>query len=220
MNGDRIQAVACSLDTLKALLWQRDNAEKLKALITLKQRWYEQNHCRFWSDWIRDVFDPRTANDFGLGVWARILDISLGVDVPSSRDKAAFGFGAHHQNFGNGNFARAYAGTQPLTTEQKRLVIRLRYFQLTSRGTVPEINAFLKELFGDRGNAWVVDSLDMSYVTYFFGFQPDSDLSFITDYYDLFPRPAAVGVRFAVQRRAAFGFGAEHLNFNNGSFGD
>ncbi|UVE47620.1 DUF2612 domain-containing protein [Pseudomonas chlororaphis] len=219
MNGDRVQAITCSLDAMRALLWQHDNAEKLKSLITLKQQWYELNHCQFWSNWYRDVFDPRTANDFGLGVWARILNISLGVEVPSSRNKAAFGFGTHHKNFENGNFARAYTSEQSLTIDQKRLVVRLRYFQLTSRGTVPEINDFLKELFGDHGLVWVHDSLDMTYATYFFGFQPDSQLSFITELYDLFPRPAGVGVRFIVQPRDAFGFGVNNLNFNNGSFG-
>ncbi|MCQ9426669.1 DUF2612 domain-containing protein [Pseudomonas sp. LJDD11] len=219
MSDRRIQAVECSLDAMQALLWQHDNAERLKRLISLKQQWYQQNHCEFWSDWIRDVFDPRTANDFGLGIWARILDISLGVDVPSSRDKEAFGFGEQHQNFGNGNFARGRAGQVALTTEQKRLVIRLRYFQLTSRGTVPEINTFLRQLFGELGSVWVVDSLDMTYVTYFFSFQPDSQLSFITEFYDLFPRPSAVGVRFRVQPREAFGFGTQHLNFSQGSFG-
>ena len=219
MSSRRIQAIDCSLDTMKALLWQNDNATRLKALITLKQQWYEKNHCEFWSNWIRDVFDVRTANDFGLGIWARILDISLGVDIPSSRDKEAFGFGVHQQNFGNGNFARGQAGQLALTIEQKRLVIKLRYFQLTSRGTVPEINIFLKELFGDKGNVWVIDSYDMTYVTYFFSFNPDSQLSFITEFYDLFPRPASVGVRFAVQYRLGFGFGIDHLNFNQGSFG-
>lgn len=152
----RIQAIDCSLDTMKALLWQHDNATRLKALIALKQRWYQENHCEFWTNWVRDVFDVRTANDFGLGVWARILDVSLGVDVPGSREKEAFGLGIHHANFGNGNFARGEAGQLSLTTRQKRLVIRLRYFQLTSRGTVPEINAFLKELFGADGRVFVL----------------------------------------------------------------
>lgn len=214
-----VQELDLSVDALKAILWQYDNAERLKTLVTLKQQWYERNHSEFWSNWIRDVFDIRTANEFGLNVWARILNIPLLVEVASSKQKEAFGFGANHQNFGNGNFARGNSGTIGLTLEQKRLIVRLRYFQLTSRGTVPEINSFLKELFGSRGNVFVVDSLDMTYATYFFTYQPDSQLQLILEKYDLLPRPSAVGVRWQVQARPSFGFGVNHLNFENGNFG-
>lgn len=219
MSSRRIQAIECSVDAMKALLWQYDNAQGLKTLIALKQRWYEESLCEFWSNWVRDVFDPRTANDFGLGIWARILDISLGVDVPSSREKEAFGFGEAHSNFGNGNFARAEAGQLSLTTEQKRMVIRLRYFQLTSRGTVPEINAFLKELFGTSGKVFVADPLDMTIAVYFFSFEPGSELALILEKYDLLPRPATVGAEYVVQVKPSWGFGTHHLNFMQGNFG-
>lgn len=219
MSGQRIQAIDCSLDAMKSLLWAHDNAERLKTLITLKQQWYERGHCRFWTDWVRDVFDVRTANDFGLGIWARILDIPLAVEVPGSRDKQAFGFGTEHSNFAHGNFARGKAGQLFLTTRQKRLVIRLRYFQLTSRGTVPQINAFLHELFGADGRVFVVDPLDMSIALYFFSFDPGSELALILEQYDLLPRPAGVGARYLVQVKPSWGFGENHLNFSNGNFG-
>lgn len=217
--SERIQALQCSIDLLRALLWQHDNADRLKALIQLKDNWYQRNQCRFWSDWIRDVFDIRTANEFGLMVWGRILNVPLGVTVAGSKSKDAFGFGTHHQNFGNGNFAREKSGEQALSLEQKRLVIRLRFFQLVSKGTVPEINAFLAEVFGEKGNVWVADSHDMTLVTYFFNFQPDSALAFILEQYDLLPRPAGVGVRYQVQVKPSFGLGPHHLNFENGNFG-
>lgn len=214
-----VQQLDASVDLLKAILWQYDNAERLKTLVRLKQQWYERCHRQFWANWVRNVFDIRTANDFGLNVWARILDIPLLVEVGESKQKDAFGFGSSHQNFGNGNFARATSGTIGLTLEQKRLIVRLRYFQLTSRGTVPEINRFLKELFGSQGDVFVVDSLDMTYATYFFRFQPNSQLALILEKYDLLPRPAGVGVRYQVQVKPSFGFGLNHLNFNNGNFG-
>lgn len=217
--SDRIQAFDASVNAISALLWQHDNAPRLKALVSLKAAWYRRNHTAFWNDWIRDVFDIRTANEFGLAVWGRILGVSLGVTVESSKDKDAFGFGVNHQNFGHGNFARATAGEQVLTLEQKRLVIRLRYMQLISRGTIPEVNAFMAELFGDQGTVWVKDSYDMSFVTYFFGFEVDSGTRFILDKYDLLPRPAGVGARYRIQPRPSFGFGPDHLNFENGNFG-
>lgn len=215
----RIQEFDFSVNLLKALLWEHNNADALTSLVSSKQAWYKTNQEDFWSSWFRDVFNLDTANAFGLAVWARILNVPLAVQVESSADKPAWGFGTNHQNFNSGNFARAIAGEQNLTVEQRRLVLKLRYFQLTSRGAVPEINEFLKALFGDQGNVYVIDSLDMTFATYFFNFNPSSDLRFILEKYDLLPRPAGVGVRYVVQVKPSWGFGVNHLNFENGSFG-
>lgn len=214
-----IQQFDHSVDLLKALLWQHDNAEGLKTLAMRKQEWYDTNQRDFWDNWLRDVFNIDTANDFGLAVWARILGVGLGVEIAANTAKAAFGFGAHHKNFNNGNFARGIAGQVSLTTSQKRLVIKMRYFQLITRGAVPEINEFLAALFEDQGEVFVVDNLDMT-ANYFFRFAPDAQLRFILEKYDLLPRPATVGVNWQVQPKPSWGFGVHHLNFNNGNFGE
>jgi len=215
-----IQEFDYSVDLLRALLWQHDNAESLKTIIQRKQDWYNVNQRDFWASWYDEVFNLDTANDFGLAVWARILDIPLAVEKPADKLKDAFGFGVNHQNFGNGNFARGQAGEIPLTIDQRRLVLKLRYFQLVSRGAVPEINEWLSVLFGNDGDVFVVDSLDMTFATYFFSFAPNSQLRFILENYDLLPRPAGVGVRWQIQIKPSFGFGVNHLNFENGNFGD
>lgn len=215
----RVQEFDFSVDLLKALLWQHDNAESLKILLQRKQEWYDVNQTDFWESWYTDVFNLDTANAFGLAVWARILNVPLQVQIEGDAGKAAFGFGTNHLNFNNGNFARAKSGDQPLTLAQQRMVLKLRYFQLISRGAVPEINEWLASLFGDQGSVFVVDPGDMTFATYFFGFQPDSSLAFILEKYDLLPRPAGVGVKYQVQVKPSFGFGIHHLNFNNGNFG-
>lgn len=216
--SEQVQQFDCSVDLLKALLWQHDNAEKLKALVAAKQAWYQDNQCDFWESWYRDVFNLETANAFGLSVWSRILGLPLEVRIEGSRSKDAFGFGSSHQNFGNGNFARDQSGEQALSSEQSRIALKMRYFQLVSRGSVTEINEFLHALFGSEGSVFVLDSGDMS-ATYFFSFTPSSQLRFIFEKYDLLPRPAGVGVRYLVEVKDSFGFGPNHLNFNNGSFG-
>lgn len=214
-----VQEFDFSVNLLKALLWQHNKAEALEGIIRSKQDWYNVNQKDFWSNWYRDVFNLDTANDFGLSIWGRILGLPLSVTIESSINKEAFGFGTNHKNFNNGNFARARTSEQQLDTDQRRIVLKLRYFQLTSRGSVPEINEFLNALFGGQGNVYVIDSLDMSYATYFFNFEPGSQLRFILEKYDLLPRPAGVGVRYVVQVKPSFGFGVNHLNFENGSFG-
>lgn len=213
-----VQTFNSNANLLAAILWQYEEAGRLKSLAYAKQAWFESAHARFWENWYRDVFNIDTANRFGLSIWGRILDISLGVDTPPQQGKKAFGFGPSNSNFENGNFGRQRQETQYLSLEQQRMVIRMRYFQLTTRSTVPEINEFLKRIFAEEGPAYVIDGRDMT-MTYVFGFSPSSELQFILENYDLLARPAAVDVSWRAFGRDSFGFGIENLNFNHGNFG-
>jgi len=185
-----------SVDLLQALLWQYESALSLQSLLEQKQNWYNVNQQQFWESWYRDVFNLQTANQFGLSVWAIILDIPIIVVVTPPADVVGFGWGPLHKNFTHGNF-RATAGSQELTVEQARTVLRMRYFQITSRGTVPEINKFLKILFGDLGPAYVQDNYDMT-MTYVFEFAVPSNLSYIFKNFDILPRPAGVSASISV----------------------
>lgn len=214
----RIRTFGFSVDLLKFLLWQYNDAPNLATLLQQKQAWYDRNQTGFWSDWVRDVFDLRTANDFGLAVWSIILDMPLVAQLqPSPTTKVGWGFGPYKKNFGNGNFNRS--GVEPvfLTTEQRRLALRLRYFQLIARGTVPETNRFLKAAFADYGPAYVLDGLNMTQVIAF-GFMPSSQIRFILDEFDLLPRPAGVKSTYVVTVRQAWGFEDTHKNFDHGNF--
>lgn len=212
-----IQAFDFSVNLLRALLWQYNDASRLESLLTQKQAWYDGAQQDFWDDWVRDVFDLRTANAFGLSVWAIILDVPLntgaGTDDPG---KPIFGFAPDDMNFDNGNFA--LWGNTPLTVAQQRLLLRLRYFQLTTRGAVPEINAFMKTLFADLGSVYVTDNLDMT-ARYVFGFSIPEALDVIFSSFDLLPRPAGVRVDYlTLADGIGWGFGQYHLNFSNGNF--
>jgi hypothetical protein len=212
-----IQAFDFSVDLLKALLWQYNEAERLEALVRKKQEWYDLNQQGFWEDWVRDVFDLRTANDFGLSVWAILLDIPLTVGSQNdSPTKPIWGFGAYREGFNNGNFASSSGAA--LTTEQKRLVLRLRYFQLVNTGSVTEINAFFAYLFEPLGVAWVNDGYAMN-ARYVFEFPLDSALEVVLTEFDLLPRPAGVRVDYVVIGDAdGWGHGRYRENFNNGNF--
>jgi hypothetical protein len=213
----RIQELDFSVDLLRALLWQYNDALKLQSLLEQKQAWYDVEYSEFWENWYRDVFDLRTANDFGLAVWSIILNIPLTITsggVPSTR---IWGFGPFRKNFNRGNFAPSTSGIK-LTTAQKRLVLQLRYFQLITRGAIPEINAFLNYVFASFGKVYALDGLNMT-MNYVFTFAPPSQLRFVLETYDVLPRPAGVGVDFVVLIRDTFGFGPYHRNFNRGTFG-
>lgn len=187
-----IQEFDFSVDLLKSVLWQYDNATNLQGLLAQKQAWYDINQRVFWESWITNVFDLRTANDFGLSVWSIILGQSLFTTFPQPSTLVYWGFGSSNQNFLNGNFASLNGGSSVYTTPTARLLLRLRYFQLTSSGTVPETNRMLKYLFGDDyGDAYLVDNLDMTQ-TYTFQFVIPAEISYMLNNTDVLPRPAGV----------------------------
>lgn len=197
--SETVQEFDPSVNLVKALLWQHDNAPALRSLIESKQDWYNINQDSFWESWYRDIFNIDTANDFGLAVWGRILNVGLGLQVDSTIGIPHFGFGIHHRNFNNGNFARASSGDQALTTEQKRLIIRLRYYQLVSTGTVTDINEAMARIFGDLGQVYVRDPLDMSKITYVFKFEPSSRVRLILDRMNLLPKPSGIGLEYTIE---------------------
>lgn len=217
---DTVQQFDYSVNLLRALLWQDNRAAKLTSILQQEQTWFDTNVNTFWTDWVTDVFDLRTANDFGLAVWAIILGIQPSVVLPpSDPGKPTWGFGSFNMNFNNGNFSNQQSSTALLTQAQKRIFLQLRYFRLTCRPTVPFINRGLKSILGDQGSVYVLDANDMSFATYVFGFAPNSALAFVLENFDILPRPAAVGSRYIVATRPTWGFDAPtYENFDNGTF--
>ena len=212
----KIQAFDYSVNLLRALLWQYNEAARLEGLVQQKQDWYNVAQSEFWSNWYDDVFNLQTANDFGLTVWAIILGLPLAVTLPVPDDQDFFGFAPDDVNFTNGGFAGS-SGPIVLNTEQKRLALRLRYYQLTTRFSVTQANAIIAAVFGP-GAGYVVDGLNMR-IRYVFSIPLSPDLQFVLTQYDLLPRPAGVMADFVILGETdGFGFGAYHFNFNQGNF--
>lgn len=194
----QIQAFDYSVDLLQSLIWQQNDAERIESLIQQKQDWYTGNQTEFWQDWYNNVFNLQTANNFGCSVWAIILDIPISSETaPPPEAGLYFGFGAYNANFYHSNFAPTDPAQPILTLKQKRLVLRLRYFQLVTNGVIPDINRFIQWLFVDDGFVYVVDNLDMS-ITYVFNFQPSADVLFVLELYDILPRPAGVSASIVI----------------------
>lgn len=213
------QAFDFSVDLMRALLWQDNKAPKITQIIRDEQKWYDVNQTQFWTDWVRDVFDIRTANQFGLAVWAIVLGVPLTVILPPSNpDKPTFGFGAFRRNFNRGNFSSSSSTTAGLTLAQRRILLQLRYLRLTTRCTVPSINKAVNRILGDQGTIRVIDGGTMT-ITYVFSFPPSSELAFVLDNFDILPRPAAVKLRTFIETGSeTWGFNADGQNFNNGNF--
>lgn len=229
----RIQQFNFEVDLLQCLIWMYDKATNLKSLVTQKQEWYDVNQSQFWQNWYNNVFNLLTADKFGLCVWSYILYVPLYLNfIPEPEDKPIWGFNEYtpsfpnllnsYFNFGNGNFSTI--GTELyLTEEEQRFLLRLRYFQLTTRGDVTDINWFLNYLIQTSdinysGTLYMLDGLDMS-ITYVFS-SPDfpTNLLQVLKDLDVLPRPAGVKIKYAINEGTAWGFGIYNQNFENGNF--
>lgn len=211
-----IQLFDFTINLLQAILWQYNEALKLQSILQSEQDFYNLNHTQFWNDWYNNVFNLQTADEFGLSVWSIILQLPIQLTPPQPPDQRVWGFGQYRENFENGNFA-ADGGSAGLTTEEKRLVLKLRYYQLVANGAIPNTNSFLNFAFQDFGPCYVIDNLGME-ITVVFGFEiRDTLLEFIKKY-DLIPRCSGVGIKYIYEFQDIWGFGQYRKNFTNGNF--
>jgi hypothetical protein len=215
---DTIQEFDFSVDLLKAILWEYNDATNLQSLLNQLNTFVVTNQTDFWESWLTNVFDLVTANDFGLSVWSIILGAPINVvSNATPPTETVFGFGATNGNFFNYNFDNPSGVVTQMPTEMARLYLRLRYFQLVSSGTVPEINRMLDYLFGNMGVAFLQDQGYMRQ-RYVFNFTPTADMTFLFNNFDILPRPAGVGSYYITASQIPFGFGTSNVNFNNGNF--
>lgn len=207
-----IQQFDFSIDLFKVVKWEYDQAPNLKSLINFKQEWYTDNHSKFWSAWERDVFNLFTANDFGLNVWAIILNLPLYTESGASPSNyPAFGFANFGLNFGRSNFAIDADTVNRLTTEQKRQLLRMRWWQITSDGSMSSINHALYDVFGK--DVYALDGHNMTITIIYQTILPNMMMNLIQEF-DLIPRPSGVKFNHLVKPRDAFGFAEYSLNFD------
>ena len=200
-------------DLTKALLWRHNDAVNLQALINNKQAFYDEQVTQFFDEWYRDVFNLDTANDFGLTVWGIILDFPVSVnDTPSHQANSAFGFGEYRKNFGS-QFAPSDE-TLSLSSEVARIVLKLRFYNLVTRATIPECTAIVKEVFKDYGECYCLDGLNMT-IRYVFNFDLPSSIRQILNNFDLLPRQNSVEAVYIDSPNSRFGFGQYRKNFGS-----
>lgn len=213
----RIKTPTFTFDALDGLMWQDNQSENMIALMEAYNERISTVHTEFWEDWYNNVYNLMTANEFGLKVWSIILDLPLfGTNTPSPANYPAFGFATTSKNFGFSNFATDSNSQYGLTTEQKRTLLRLRYYQLVSRGNSWETNRFLQSVFGS-GIIHVINNQDMSMDAVITG-PIDSEVLRAVKEQDLIPRPATVEIRFVNGVIKNWGFSSNARNFYDGNF--
>lgn len=191
------QELDFSVNVMQALLWRHNNAKNLTAILQAKQNWYDINQTQFWQDWFTNVFNLSTANQFGCVVWSIILGLPVTIANTTPTASPTFGFGIYNQNFGNGNFSPTTSNPAYLTVAQTRLVLRLRYYQLTSRANTLQTNKALAAIFGYTGavpNIYLIDNLNMTVTCHIISAAINSELQAVLTTMDLIPRASCVAL--------------------------
>lgn len=107
-----------------------------------------------------------------------------------------------------------------LSDSQFRQLIKIRAFATRWDGTAMSMNEFLRDLYKDRGLAYMLDRQNMTVQVYVFTFQLEQWERYLFTNKDVLPRPAAVGTDiYEVNIGDLFGFqGTEFQPFNQGVF--
>jgi hypothetical protein len=199
----KIEQFNYNINIFEVLIWQYENSNNIQQLVLNKNIWTAFYGTLFWEQWYANIFNLDTADLFGLTVWSIILNLPLFVPVTPIGDPPVWGFNVlpypltnDNQNFGHGNLAGSLV-VPTLTEEEQRIALKLRYYQLVSRGAVTEVNQFLNYIFGGMGGAWMIDNFDMT-ITYEFGFAINPVLLNVIAGYNLLPKPAGVNVNYIV----------------------
>ena len=118
------------------------------------------------------------------------------------------------------NFSAADGSVFSLTDDQFREIIKIRAFGTTWKGDILSMNVFLKNLFKDRGNAYILDNLDMTVQIFVFDFILEDWESYLFTTQDISPRPGGVGTKiYQLDTENTFGFyGSDFQPFNQGVF--
>lgn len=223
-----IQQFDYTADLAAVILWQYNKATNFQSLVYSNQVWFNTYQTQFWIDWYNQVFYlynpvPDSFSDYGALIWSIILNIPLQLDVqPDEAGKTIFLFDQAY-NFDNGVFS--YGGHSiALTPAAQLLILKLRYFQLNNRGAIPQINAFMQNVFtgfeGYDGTVYAIDGLNMT-MEYIFTRPLPPLLTQILKMFDLLPRPAGVQLTIVVDPGSYFLFDATSgngQNFDNGPF--
>lgn len=74
MNGQPLDnSISSELD--KVITWQYDNAANLIAIVDMMKEFFTESTTKLWDNWPVDVVNIDTANDFGLCIWGKLLNV-------------------------------------------------------------------------------------------------------------------------------------------------
>jgi hypothetical protein len=168
------------------------------------------------------VWNIQTAQDWGLDILGRIVDVSRQLSIPGSVVNMGFNEGLNYEPFGQAPF---YAGPPAsnvylLSNDAYRTLILMKALLNISNSTAPAINQLLKNLFSGRGRCYVTDTGQMQ-IRFVFEFPLYPYEIAILTKSNAVPRPAAVKAQvMQLDLPTTFGFneGLVYQTFGHGVF--
>lgn len=171
------------------------------------------------------VWNVDTAVGFGLDIWGKIVGVSRLLRIPGNSKIFGFKNDSFPHDWKPFNYGTFYTGsivTQAyyLPDDTYRTLILTKALANIVATTAASINQLLRNLFPDRGRAYVLDLGGMSMV-YVFEFNITPAEYAILTQSGVMPHPAGVRFSITVLGDNTFGFnemGASVLPFNDGVF--
>lgn len=174
----------------------------------------------------KNVWNIQTANGYGLDLWGRIVGVGRVLQIPGGAIDLGFEEAgtASAAPFNQGVFYSGTALTQnyTLSDDVYRSLILIKALANISNCSIHAYNTILMSLFPNRGNAYVLDTGNMTMdVVFQFPLQP-YEIAILTQS-GAFVAPTGVGINVVIiiDASSQFGFaeaGAFTQGFNNGTF--
>ena len=183
-------------------------AELLNGIVEIRTRYIAQAIYLF-----KRAIDLRTATGDVLEMWGRLLNFSR--YIPTTQENAHLfnNFDFYNKSFIKLKFQdKSDIAYSALSDEAYKLVLQLLWSSRNIQANIYEISQLATEIF--EVEVIVGDSMNMSYVTYYFRDEIPQWLSYILENYQILPRPACVGSRYISAIYKLFGFKTNDNIFN------
>lgn len=145
----------------------------------------------------RDFIDISTATGEALDAWGKDLNIPRNIPSPTTHEIDRAGFSLTKSNFYQLQFDfDTNISYLQLTDQAMRVLLKLRFLELSTNATIPQINEYMTQLFAQFGGAaYIDDPQNMSFATYIFNFEIPYWLDWCFKHLDILPRPAGIGLK-------------------------
>lgn len=185
-------------DIKRNILWQYENTKAIRGLIESKQAWLDTSFKGFFDRWAKYFFGALAiATDEA----QRLAEAEPGDDSYENAQTWQAGLAAWGKIV---NLPRTYTsgGTEvQISTMLYFILLKGELMKQHMGSSVPEINRWLKLVFGDFGIAYAIDNGNMTiYIVIDFAISADTYNMLLS--LDLMPRPDGVGISLINQTDA------------------
>ena len=183
-------------------------AELLNGIVDIRTRYIAQAIHQF-----KRAIDLRTASGDVLEMWGRLLNFSRYIPTTQENANLFYNFNFYNKNFVKIKFQdKSDIAYSALSDDAYRLVLQLLWSSKNIQANIYEVSQLASEIFDVE--VIVGDSMNMSYVTYYFRDEIPQWLSYILENYDILPSPACVGSKYVSAVFKLFGFKTNDNDFN------